>query len=476
MYKVFSKILPSVISILLFSSAFVYYAVNSSDSEKRLLLSPEIASYTDKYKVEISYTGNDITEDGFIKNVRVNQYAGVSEPFLVCSPENENILAVAANNFSVKDNYATIFISLDKGINWTEKHIPLSSKFENSFYSDPFLEFDFDGNLVFTAVQKDLHNRSRRGLCFSKSTDNGNSWKTNFDFVVYSLKENTHVDKPGMVTGKTSADKNLVFISWTEFKGLKSFVMFKKSTDGGLTFHSASEVEGNNVRFGSILCNDTGELFAVYLKNDSEIRIKKSFDKGESWKDINSFVTLNPSGKFSDGQFLIKNTSGNGIRINSYPHIIFNRDSDLLLTYSAQENNEDISDIYFCKFINSTSEFTSPVKVNSDNTNCDQFLPAISKDESGNIFIIYQDSREDESNLLTDTYLSYSEDGGNNFTDKKLSLKSFNPKDISVGNYLSDYNSCVFSGGKLIAIWTDGRNSNYDLYAGIFNYNEFINH
>ena len=461
---------------MLFASVFIYYTLNSSDNEKSLQLSPEKIYYSERFKENTSYENNDITEAENILNVRINDNTGVSEPTIICSPADDNILAVAANNFSGKENFATIFISTDKGINWDEKQIPLSAKFESSTYSDPFIEFDPEGNIVFIAVQRDLRNSNKEGLCYAKSSNNGNNWITNREFVDYNAKEIIHIDKPKLVSCKNSKGQNQVFITWTEFKGLNSLIFFAGSTDGGSTFSSPKTIDQNRVKFSSIVTNSNNELFAVYLKNDNEIRIKKSSDNGINWKEINSKISINPSGTFSNGQYLIKNNSEKGIRINSEPNVILSGNSDLSITYSSGSENNDLSDIYYCKFIYSSSEFSQPVKVNSDNTNTDQFLPAISEDKSGNIFIVYQDSRDDDSNILTNTYLSYSTNGGVTFADKKISLKSFDPGNISVRNYISDHNSCVFSGNKLIAVWTDGRNNNFDLYAGIINFDESANH
>jgi hypothetical protein len=472
----FKKILPTALSVLLFSSVFVYIVLNSYDHKSELQLSPERIYYADKFGEKISYSYKDIQESGYIKNVRINDFTGVSEPIIICSPFNEDFLAVTANNFSGNDKFAVMFISSDKGLNWKEVQIPLSSKFESSFYSDPVIRFDNAGNIVFTAVQKDLYNNNRDGLCFAISSDNGINWNTNSEFIDYNSKENIHIDKPGLAVSNDSFRENSIFITWTEKKGLTSQILFARSTDGGLTFSAPIPIDGSKVKFGKIIENNNGEIFIFYLKNENEIRVKKSSDGGESWTSIASYLHLNPSGIYSNGQYLIKKTSDKGIRINSEPNVILNGNSEFLLTYSSGSGSEDQSDIYFCKFLLNTSEFTEPLRVNSDSTKNDQFLPAISSDKSGNIFIIYQDSRDDRANVLTNTYLSFSTDGGLTFIDKKLSLKSFDPGNIAVKNYIGDYNSCVFSGDELIAVWTDGRNNNFDLYAGIFNFGEFISH
>ena len=199
--------------------------------------------------------------------MRINDFTGVSEPIIICSPFNEDFLAVTANNFSGNDKFAVMFISSDKGLNWKEVQIPLSSKFERSCYSDPVIRFDNAGNIVFTAVQKDLYNNNRDGLCFAISSDNGINWNTNSEFIDYNSKENIHIDKPGLAVSNDSFRENSIFITWTEKKGLTSQILFARSTDGGLTFSAPIPIDGSKVKFGKIIENNNGEIFIFYLKN-----------------------------------------------------------------------------------------------------------------------------------------------------------------------------------------------------------------
>lgn len=438
-----------------------------------LQLAPKNNLYKEKFSENESYKNKDVTELGVIKNIRINSNAGVSEPKIVCSPLNKNILAVSANDFSVKENYARVFISKDKGAKWDAKEIPMSSKFKHSSYSDPWLDYDADGNLFFVAVQIDLENNFREGIFISKSTNNGDTWKSDFNFVDYNNKENILLDRPKLLINK-SAENSCMFVTWIEIKGLTSFIMLSKSVDNGNKFSHPAVIEKDDVDYCNLSINDNGDLYIVYIKDDNKIIFEKSINSGDSWVKSDKSIEFNPPGIKSEGQFVIKNFNNKGIRINSEPSITFAKKDELVLTYTASGNGENISDIYFSKFNIQTGEVSVPVKVNSDNTNNDQFLPTISADTEGNIFIIYQDSRNDPENLLTETYVSYSIDDGLTFRDEKVSTGSFNPVSISVEKYFCDYNSSVLSDGKLISVWTDGRNNNFDLYAGVFNVYDFI--
>ncbi|MBK8549889.1 MAG: exo-alpha-sialidase [Ignavibacteria bacterium] len=436
-------------------------------------LAPRGYLYNEKYGEVIQYEKKDISGYSFAKNVRVNEFTGVSEPKIVCNPKENNILAVTSNDFSLDGNSSRIFISEDYGLNWQAKEIPLSAKFKKSSYSDPWLDYDTDGNLYFITVQKDVLNYDREAIYFSRSEDNGTTWQRNY-FIEINAKGSIYLDKPKIFIDKTSSRKNSIYVTWVEMKGLKTSLMFSKSTDLGNTFAVPVKIESDDVDYCSVTGDSKGNIFVSYLKDESKICIKKSTDAGESWFKEPGCLDIKPAGSKYENQFIIKKGADNGIRINSEPNLAVTAENDLIITYSASGKNNDVADIYFAKIKNNTEEVSIPVKVNSDRTLNDQFLPAISTDDHNNIFITYQDSRNDAGNILTETYISVSTDGGLSFSDEKFSTAKHNPSSAAVGKYFGDYNSCVVSGGKLIAVWTDGRNNNFDVYAGIINVKDLI--
>lgn len=471
----FKKILPAIFSIVLFSSIFIFLIIRNADNTQvNLQLSPNNYLYKEKFGETKSYSVNDISSNEFITNVRINQTPGASEPKIVCNPRDENILVLSSNDFLEKDGFARLFISEDAGINWQQKEISLSSKFSKSSYSDPFMDYDSDGNLYYVSVQFDLNNNYREGLFFAKSNDNGETWKTDFNFIDYNGKENIHLDRPKIYADKIGSSGNHIYVTWLEIQGYNSFIMFSKSSDGGETFSLPAKIEKNYAGHFSLVSNSKGELYLVYLKDETKIVIKKSIDKGVSWSSDISNIKIIPSGIKSENQYVIKSSQSKGIRINSEPSVIISKDDDIYITFSAAGKGNDIADIYFIKLKKNSDEITKPVRVNSDETKCDQFLPTLAVDNFNNLVIMYQDSRNDILNIQTETYISYSNDGGLKFRDIKISTKNFNASKVSVGQYIGDYNSCLFSGDKFVGVWTDGRNNNLDIYAGIFSINKII--
>ncbi|MDQ3021078.1 MAG: hypothetical protein M3R36_10985 [Bacteroidota bacterium] len=447
---------------------------NSDNIQDNIQISPKNFLYNEKFGGTKPYDQPDISSMGIITNIRVNQIPGASEPKIVCSPVDNNILTISSNNFRENNNSAQIFISKDDGINWKGSEIPLSQKFKNSSYSDSYMDYDQDGNLLFVSVQFDLNNNFREAIFFAKSHDNGTTWKSDFNFIDYNGKENIKLDRPKIYVDKSTENKNVIYITWIEIKGFTSFIMFSKSSDGGNTFSPPRDIEKNDVQYSSLNSNSNGDLFLTFFKEESKILIKKSTDGGASWDSQIPFININPAGVKTESYYVIKNSLKKGIRINSEPSVIISKNDDLLLTYSARGEGNDLADVFFEKINLITGDNAKPKRVNNDNTSCDQFLPAITVDERNNIVIMYQDSRNDKNNIQTETYVSVSNDGGLNFYDEKISTHDFNARQVSVEQYIGDYNSCLFSGDRFVGVWTDGRNNNLDIYAGTFSINEII--
>lgn len=466
MKKNLKKILPLVISLLIFGAGFIYLNLSRNKlAEPEVQLSPRSFLYKEKFAEVSKYEGNDISTKGEVTNIRLNQTPGVSEPLIKCSPADNNILAVCANDFNVDNNNARLFISYNKGRDWMERSIPLSPFLKASSYSDPWLEYDRSGNLYFTAVQYDLHDQKRDGLYFARSSDNGISWNNELKFIAVNGTLQHKIDKPKVFI----SGSNVIHVIWTEVSGLNSFIKISSSRDNGITFSKPLIVSDSRAHFSAIAEDKNGILYLTYISDGNSISAVKSFDGGGSWATIEKNLEIKTAGKLSGNRNILKSNSGEGIRINSEPSLCISKDNEVLIAYSARINDNDLSDIFLTKLINNNSEFAIPKRINNDNTRNDQYLPVINCDEHGNVYVFYQDSRNDLNNEYSESYISVSSDGCKTFKDHLISTAPYKPSDISVDRYFGDYNSFVISGKDLIAIWTDGRNGNYDLYAGILN-------
>src|SRR5690606_26010269 len=127
-----------------------------------------------------------------------------------------------------------------------------------------------------------------------------------------------------------------------------------------------------------------------------------------------------------------------GVRVNSDPQGIISN-GRIFITFGASSGaDDDLSEVYFVSGDLNSLTFTAPKPVS--NVGSDKFLPALSKDDKGNIHILYYSSENDPDNLLTEMYLASTGDFGNTFTYKNLSTEKFNPHDIVVeSSYMGDY-------------------------------------
>lgn len=328
-------------------------------------------------------------------------------------------------------------------------------------YADPDAETDNNGNIYFTAVQRDNKNFSSIVLIINS----GGSQK---NYLIDSNQNgNIKFDKP-----KILILQNKIYITFIKKEDeKKQLILFSSNLD--LTGNQFTLISSDNPNSASIK-NHNQDLFISY-SNDKEINLLVYYTNSNT---LNNFkiCEFESPGKKIKGQSIIKSSGNFGVRVNTSPSmLISNLNNKIYITYCGK-NGEDNSDIFIAHSDLYNINFSYPVKISGDKFLNDQFHPVISEDESGNIYITYQDSRDDEKNILVNTYLSYSFDKGNSFSDLKLSTKSFNPYNIVVGgNYIGDYNSQIVTNDKLISVWTDGRKNNFDLYMGVINLKKLLN-
>jgi hypothetical protein len=450
----FRVILPILIPIIIFGALYIFLIKGKSGDYSEVQFAPRSEFYNKKFGYKNAYLTNDISKEGSITNVRVNKMPGASEPVIVTN-KNKAIF-VFCNDYQNNKN-ATMYFSIDDGLNWEKDAVPLSDNSENVFYADPFATTDENGNVYFTAIETD--NSSKNKIIYNKYDIYQKKWFDKAVIVDEDKNSNAKFDKP-----KAIYKNNELIIAYTKKdEDGESLWIAKINNDGKIAKMKIAKGEIQSVSISKAL---NGNFYCVYLEDRTDLFIKSSADNGNTWSDEKQITELEMPGRKVNNQPVIKFGNNLGIRVNSDPQVAIHN-NDIYVVFCAKGANDN-SDIYFAKADLNNLNFTSPIKVSADNTNTDQFLPALSVDENGMLYVTYQDSREDNMNVLVNTYCSYSDNGGATFKDVKLSTKDFNPYDIVInGIYLGDYNSSVITNGNLISIWTDGRNKNFDIYASI---------
>lgn len=449
----FRIILPVLIPVIIFSSLYIFLMKEKTETDFEIQLAPKSEFYNKKFGYKSAYLKQDVTKEGDILNIRINGTPGTSEPLIVSN--KFNTLFTFCNNYQ-NHSAGTMFESEDGGLNWKEIDIPLSESNKNVFYADPYAATDEEGNVYYTAIEMD--NSSIYKVIYNKYDIDSKKWFEKSVVIEENNNGEIKFDKP-----KVLFVNNHLYLSYVKKDDGERLWLAKINKDGKF---EKTQITDEETHSASLVNDKSGNLYCIYLKERTELYIKYSKDGGNSWSDKKLVAEFEMPGRRINKQPVIKFGNNLGIRINSDPQVVVHND-EIYVVYCAKGVKDD-SDIYFTRANINTLDFSAPVIPHFNTANTDHFLPSLSVDNSGNIFITYQDSRDDNLNVFVNTYCSYSDNNGLSFKDIKLSTKSFNAYDIVInGIYLGDYNSSVISNGKLISAWTDGRNKNFDIYASI---------
>ncbi|MBZ0199892.1 MAG: T9SS type A sorting domain-containing protein, partial [Ignavibacteriaceae bacterium] len=441
---------------------------NTPKGEDEGTQKPKSVLYQEKFGAAVNYTGSQIFSENGITNVRINSTSGVSEPKIAVNPTDANNFVAVSNDFSLSGNKARVFCSNDGGLNWTARVIALSGLNGFDDATDPAITFDADGNSYYAAIHYQVFG-SGDGVFVNKSVDKGATWKAAATEVKRNNDALLFEDRPAIAADMSElATRNNIYIAWTSVNNNSNSILFSYSTDGAQSFSNPIELAAGNVNTAEVKVDMQGNVFVAYLKNNNTIIVTKSVDAGNSFTTSVTAASFEHAGEFVTNAYLLKkNTNGSGVRVRSYPVIaVDNKTNKLYLAYTAKSGS-DFADIFLTESVDFGTTWSTPVRVNDDRTTNDQFMPALAVDGNSMVYVMWQDSRSDAQNLMTDTYIASFNDG--NIINQKVSSGSFNPSAILLGNYIGDYNGLATNGNIVVPIWTDGRSSNFDVFVGLVN-------
>jgi len=455
-----------VLAISFLTGLVVWNFSGTVSSENGGTKKPKSVLYQEKFGSAVKYNGSQIFAEDGITNVRINTTSGVSEPKIAVNPVDANNFVAVSNDFSLSGNKGRVFYSVDGGLNWTSGIIPLSglNSFEDA--TDPVITFDADGNAYYAVIHYQVFG-SGDGLYVNKSINKGLTWNSTAAEVKRNNDALLFEDRPAIAADLSQlATRNNIYVAWTSVGKNSNSILFAYSTNGAETFSTPVELAAGLVHTAEVKVDMQGNVYVAYLENDNTIKVIKSNNAGVTFTAPVTAASFEHAGEFVTKAFLLKkNVNGMGVRVRSYPVIAIDPNTNkLYLAFTAKEG-VDLANIYLTESEDFGATWSSQIKVNDDATNSDQFMPALAVDENSKVYIMWQDSRSDAQNLMTDTYIA-SKDAGV-FVNQKVSSGSFNPSGILLGNYMGDYNGLAVNGSMVIPIWTDGRANNFDVFVGL---------
>jgi hypothetical protein len=406
------------------------------------------------------YPNRNISNNSFPQN----------EPTVCISRKNPDIVVAAWRDFRTGINPPLRRIgysrSTDGGITWSPGALVPSHDTLHPLASDPALCTDTAGNFYLATITLNLQYDGI--VVVYKSTDNGVTFNTGINAAPHADTINQLDDKEYIVCDLApgSPYRNSLYIAWSGYNG----PAFVKSTNGGLTWSERNLFNYDAGAFFDLATGPNGEVYIIGqsrpMNQPYGMYVTKSTDGGETFGGV-VMVDSTPlhSGPIAPHRFpsIAVDVSG-GIR-NGYVYAVYSR------TYNYATVNSD-EDIYLSYSTNSGQSWSMPpIRVNDDPaaTGKLQMWPWISCDDSGNIHIIYYDSRSTPNNFSSEAWIAVSTDGGQSFENSVLSTMQFSRDYLDPGIRFGDYINIDSYGGKIIPVWTDQRqpDANMEIYTAL---------
>lgn len=395
-----------------------------------------------------------------------NFFLGVDfgEPHIVANP-NDPLNAVCA--FNINDLYYTL-----NGVDWT-KNTPGFGSY--GVVGDPVLAYDSLGVLYYTT----LIESPTYGLVTVKSTNKGVSWSA--PYLIYGTTVGLS-DKEWIVCDQTAGpNSNNVYAGWRQFGS--SGMRFTRSTNGGVSWSTPTYLAGDQGAYIAVGPNGSIPGGNVYFANTlgGYIAFHRSTDGGQTFAAyVLATPYINGPGTICYGRYTVKNC----IRCDYFPRMAADNSygpnrGNVYIVYASNPNSGlDKADVRLVRSTDYGTTWSLPIRVNDDNTETDQWMPAINVDNSGKVIVTWYDSRIDPtSNLMTQLYSAVSTNGGVSFMpNKPVSNTSFNPNNMAVGqgsgqaNYIGDYigNNPVKGNYTSWHVWMDARQNSLGSYVGYY--------
>lgn len=420
---------------------------------------------------------------GLGANVRVN------DPILDPRrrPQTETSSAVSGSNIVIGYNdFSTAGFSFGSSISYSNDGGRTFRQVAPSLYpstggarggGDPVMAAGPNGAFYYAQIAFTASGQSTMGV--TRSDDGGASWGPLSNATSSITASTESHDKEWLAVDNTNSPfRGNVYLSWTRFPtNDPGGLAFVRSTDGGRTWSQfkpiGTQTDSRGFVQGSVIgIGPNGEVYVAYADNRIPgLAIIKSTDGGQNFG--------SPVAALRDPSFRhFRNISG-GFEINGWPSIAVdttsgpNRGTIYLTVNAKPPSPTDESDVVLVKSTDGGATWSRPVRVNDDQTDTDQFQPAVAVAPDGTLGLMWYDRRNDPTNnLLIDVYMTTSSDGGATFApNRRVTTANW----LSVGTPFGartashgDYNQ--ISAGELgfVLNWSDDRSGlDSDIYAAV---------
>jgi hypothetical protein len=373
-----------------------------------------------------------------------------------------------------------IFVTQNGGMTWTSADA--STYGVPAACCDPGVAYGPDGGVY--AIILDT---SPAVTYIIKSTDGGATWRPPTSVST--------PDRPNVAVDPSNA--NIVYITFTDFNQPAGRIAGYKSTDGGVTWGSEFLIgdpisapgyqQSSQPRVAS-----NGWIYVGYQEYNSDSagcaagvrnEVARSTDGGATWTTTAELNIVQGGAcvatQAGRGIFCIDAGGSNSFRSRSHPimgvnpsdpthvYMVYSGgDLEPTGTYSCGGGTGNHSDTLFRKSTDSGVTWSAPVKINTDpdGANKDQYYPWMSVMPNGQIWVGWNDRRDDANDFLSKWYQAHSTDEGTTWLDINGVPGNDVVADVQTqpSTFIGDYHGLGAGGqgsGNVLGMWFDSRNS-----------------
>ena len=393
------------------------------------------------------------------KEVNSVSSADQDETPIRVDPTDRLHLISGANDDRSGPYLVACYASFDGGLNWSETFMSDPGGLGN--HSDAGVAFGPNGETYFSGVAfNNLATKTHIDVGFSP--DGGKTVPTWVEAVVNGRNE--FEDKPFIVADQTTGTfSGRLYITWTHFKSNGASPIDEVySTDQGQTWSTPVQVSSGNSCQGSCpAIGPNGEFDVAYYDfGDNSIKFNSSVDGGVTWGTAVKVASVSPLSGIPHTFF----------RTNSFPAMSVDRsggpyDGNIYVVWAEDLGGGQGPDVLFARSTDGGAHWSGKLDA-SDVTSNSQFFPWVDVDVNGNVNFGFYDMRDDPNDRAQKYYVSRSSDGGTTLLPNvAASDVAFNTNSYPQGGFIGDYTGIAASDRSLHPVWTDGRNSNNNVFT-----------
>jgi hypothetical protein len=399
-----------------------------------------------------------------------------NESSIAVNPTNPANLIASAVDYRANSS-TWVYVSTDGGRSW--RNINLGKPFPDWVSSnDPSVTFDGRGRAYLCYGGFNLET-GENGVFVAISSDGGRTWQPHIPVILHrgTMTADSAFEDKYYITADNcprSPYFGRLYIPWKRViaRDSSTQIVLSYSTDGGLTWSApvpvserlpySSEDTTYGQSFPLAATGPDGTVYVVWNHGPQKaIGFARSTDGGRSFEAprlIQRYRPLGTAKRIPEG---VRHTLKGGVRAETYPVLVCDTTSGprqgwLYLCWAA----DSVPNVYFSRSTDGGLTWSTPIIVHSD-TAGDQFWPWMALDPTtGDLAIMYLDSRDDPANLLVTTSVSYSSNGGSTWVDRRVGDTTWDIRQnpFRENAFAGDYSGCAFFDGWVYPSWVDMRN------------------